>query len=82
MFYWHSRLITRVTGGSNGQIVSKGLHLRYIRKSGFTTVASTSLENVDIAIVGGGPVGLALACALCQFIALVVSVISVYKYCL
>jgi len=30
------------------------------------TSAAAELENVDVAIVGGGPAGLALACALCQ----------------
>lgn len=35
------------------------------RAAGYGTVAASELEDVDVAIVGGGPAGLALACALC-----------------
>jgi NADPH-dependent 2,4-dienoyl-CoA reductase/sulfur reductase-like enzyme len=40
---------------------------RLLRKTGYGTFSTNvNVEEVDVAIVGGGPVGLALACALCQ----------------
>ena len=38
----------------------------FLREPRYSTVSNVELEDIDVAIVGGGPAGLALACALCQ----------------
>jgi hypothetical protein len=56
----------RVIAHRRGPAIRRQLEHSLLRISSYTTISSRDWEDVDVAIVGGGPVGLALACALCQ----------------
>lgn len=51
---------TRKHAAAANAVISRGLATA-------TSTSESGVENVDVAIVGGGPVGLALACALGMF---------------
>ena len=70
-----------------GPAVRRQLERSVLQISSYSTDSSGDWEDVDVAIVGGGPVGLALACALCQSLSSLTSLVhsfsmhSVITYC-
>ena len=50
----------------HGSAACRPLERSLLQISSYSTISNADWEDIDVAIVGGGPVGLALACALCQ----------------